>query len=460
MVSRRTLLKVSGIASIASSVGSIASPVAAQQSGSERSSGSAGQNAPKPVEQKRIQLVGYDDLDGKRNAFKMGLQKLDGRWYLYLGHFWNPGFSIVDVTDPKDPVYENFIQVPPNTSSSQIAVANGLLINNLEPAFESHPFYDPSVEPTPGLQIWDISQNPTDPEHLTTYEIPCGGTHRNYYDGGDYAYLTAQPEGYDGHIPLILDISDPENPSEVSRTWWPGQAPDEEVTCPSNQGASLHGPMYPASAEDPETAYLPYGGAGMITGDISDIGDPQLVHQFDNGHFGDTFVGVHTAVQHPDTNVVWTSTETTSQGNAQTWTWVAAIDKSDCESTKVLSVLPHPTPKPGLPYDTYYEKGARFGPHNTHHWKYTDEHYRPDSIIPWTWFSAGLRLYDVSDFRAPKEVGYYVPENPDEFAPGAGAPSELVTSTESVLIDDRGFIYITDKNHGLHILRSDLISAQ
>ena len=47
-----------------------------------------------------------------------------------------------------------------------------------------------------------------------------------------------------------------------------------------------------------------------------------------------------------------------------------------------------------------------------------------------------------------------------EFAPGAGAPSEPVTSTESVLIDDRGFIYITDKNHGLQILRSDLVSAQ
>ncbi len=420
--------------------------------------GSPVAEAPEARERQGVKFVGYSDLDGKRNAFKMGLQERDGRWYLYLGHFWNNGVSIVDVTDPEAPSYENFLPVPPSTSASQIQVADGLLMNNLEPAFPSHPFYEPDVEATTGIQLWDVASDPTDPDRLTTYEIPGGGTHRNHYHGGDHAYLTAEPDGYDGHIPIILDVSDPEEPEEIGRASWPGQAPGESVEHPSDAGADLHGPMYPAAVEAPDTAYLPYGGAGMITADLSNPSDPTLVHQFDNGHFGDTGVGVHTAVPQPGTNVVWVSTETTSEGREQTWTYVAAIDKATDDEETVLGVLPTPTPDPGTPHETYYDKGGRFGPHNTYHWQYTDAYREPGDILPWTWFSAGLRLFDVSDPRAPEEVGYYVPEDPAEHAPGAGAPSEPITSSESVLVDRRGYIYLTDKNHGLHVLESRFLS--
>jgi hypothetical protein len=32
-------------------------------------------------------------------------------------------------------------------------------------------------------------------------------------------------------------------------------------------------------------------------------------------------------------------------------------------------------------------------------------------------------------------------------------PSRLVAQSEDVLVDLRGFIYLSDKNHGIHILR-------
>jgi hypothetical protein len=32
----------------------------------------------------------------------------------------------------------------------------------------------------------------------------------------------------------------------------------------------------------------------------------------------------------------------------------------------------------------------------------------------------------------------------------------LVTQTEDVLVDSRGYVYITDKNHGIFILESTL----
>ncbi len=45
--------------------------------------------------------IGYSDLDG-RGAFKMAIKHVGG-WYLYMGHLWDRGWSIVDVTDPANP---------------------------------------------------------------------------------------------------------------------------------------------------------------------------------------------------------------------------------------------------------------------------------------------------------------------------------------------------------------------
>src|SRR5687768_13435827 len=49
-----------------------------------------------------VWAVGYSDLDG-RPAFKMAIREHRGRWYLYTGHFWHSGWSLIDVTDPSAP---------------------------------------------------------------------------------------------------------------------------------------------------------------------------------------------------------------------------------------------------------------------------------------------------------------------------------------------------------------------
>ena len=70
-----------------------------------------------------------------------------------------------------------------------------------------------------------------------------------------------------------------------------------------------------------------------------------------------------------------------------------------------------------------------------------------------TYFNAGLRVIDVSDPRLPREVASFVP--PDPVKRRGILPRTLVAQTEDVLVDARGFVYVTDKNHGVHILRVD-----
>jgi hypothetical protein len=75
-----------------------------------------------------IEAVGYSNLNDKP-GFKMSIQKVGERWYLYIGMLWNEGWQIVDVTDPADPKVVKEIQGPDNTATDQMEIADGKMQN-------------------------------------------------------------------------------------------------------------------------------------------------------------------------------------------------------------------------------------------------------------------------------------------------------------------------------------------
>ena len=48
-------------------------------------------------------------------------------------------------------------------------------------------------------------------------------------------------------------------------------------------------------------------------------------------------------------------------------------------------------------------------------------------------------------------MGYFLAADPTERR--GVLPRTLVTQSEDVLVDARGYAYLTDKNHGLHVVR-------
>jgi hypothetical protein len=128
------------------------------------------------------------------------------------------------------------------------------------------------------------------------------------------------------------------------------------------------------------------------------------------------------------------------------------VDVSDPTHPWLVSTLPLPVPSPGLPYRSYCDKGGRFGPHNLHLPQGRPELEDRDDIVYLTWFNAGLRVYDISEARAPREIGRFVPADPVQ-RHGPLPATGLVTQSEDVLVDRRGVVYLSDKNQGLHLLR-------
>jgi len=71
------------------------------------------------------------------------------------------------------------------------------------------------------------------------------------------------------------------------------------------------------------------------------------------------------------------------------------------------------------------------------------------TVIPFAWFAQGLRLIDIADPFAPKEVGHFMPDTPK------GADR---ASSNDVTIDERGLIYLVDRIAGIDIIETSVMN--
>lgn len=388
-----------------------------------------------------LELAGYHDLDD-RPGFKLAMQQHEGRWYLYLGHLWWSGWSVLDVTDPTDPQLLKTIPGPEHTWTLQVQAADGLLLTGLERPSPGWGM-DPDSTAATGLYVWDVGDDPTSPRLLTHYQTTGRGTHRNFYAGGRFAYLAASPDGFQGNILVVLDLDDPSSPREVGRFWWPGQWVAGGET--PEHDHYLHGSAYVVG----DTAYLSYGRVGLVVLDVSDPTEPTLKSHLSFGDLG-SFIGCHSAVPY-GRDILVCNSEAIAEGADEQLNYTVTVDISDPVNPRVTGWFPIPKPSAVVAYRTYLDKGGRFGPHNQHQAQ-NQPHLAPnDDTVYLTYFNAGLRRYDISDPAFPIETGWFVPTDPVERR--GPKPASLVTQFEDVLVDARGYVYCTDKNHGLTILR-------
>jgi hypothetical protein len=389
-----------------------------------------------------LEIVGYEDLGG-RAGFKMGLREANGRWPLYLGLLWHRGWAIVDVTDPAAPRLVRVVEGPANTWTIQVQVHGDTLVTSLEKI--DHGWGDdPDAPFDEGVLLWGLA-DADQPELIGTYRTGGNGTHRNFYAGGNLLHLSAMPRGFQGHIYQILDVSDPRRPVEVGRWWLRGQWLERrEGGAP--EGTSLHAPYVSG-----DRAYLAYGAAGLVILDISDPSRPREVSRLPLAPPFNPVIAAHTAVALPGRRLVALNSEAIAEDCDEPLNFAGLVDVSDEEHPHVISMLPVPEPPPGAGYRNFCQHGGRFGPHNLHQGQGNPVLLQDEDVLYLTYFNAGLRVYDIADPRLPREVAWFLP--PDPVVRRGVLPRTLVAQSEDVLVDRRGVIYLTDKNHGLYLLR-------
>jgi hypothetical protein len=387
-----------------------------------------------------IEALGYHDLSGKP-AFKLAMQEVNRRWYLYVAHLWHRGWSVLEVTDPTEPQLCAFVPGPENTWTIQVQVADGKMITALERiapgwgGIDGQPFAE-------GFFIFDVS-HPIEPKRIGHFETGSTGTHRNFYDGGHLVHAAAGAPGFNGKIYRIIDITDPTKPREVGRFSLPEQRQQEPV---NGLKFSCHGPAH----VEGDRAYVSYGDGGGVILDVSDMSAPKMISQL--AFRGITATqGIHTYLPLPRRKITLINDEAIRENGDENLNMAGIADISDERHPRMLSLFPLPEPPPESGLANFYTKGGRFGPHNHHHSNHQACLEDRDDIAYLTYFNAGLRVYDIRDARQPQEIGYFVPADP---VTRIGLkPTRLVAQSEDVLVDGRGLIYLSDKNHGIHILR-------
>lgn len=393
-----------------------------------------------------FEAIGYIGLED-RPGFKMAIHKQQERWFLYTAHFWCSGWSIIEITDPRNPRFVRYIEGPPNTWTLQVQIADGKMITSMEripPGWGG----DGSGQYGEGFYIWSLA-DPENPQRLGHYKTGGKGTHRNYYDGGNTVYATALPNGYDGHILAVVDISDPANPKEVSRWWRKGQ-----WTAGGESGAPEHTLLHGGTYVIGNRAYLPYGGGGFVILDMSDVKAPKLIGDLPFSPPFASRIAVHTAIPLQQRPLVVVNSEAIVEQCDEPLGFAGIVDIRVETKPRLISLFPLPEPPKDYPYKNFCQKPGRFGPHNQHQHQFQSCLYQNENIVFLTYFNAGLRAYDISDERLPKEIGYFLPPDPVKRL-GPLPKTGLVTQSEDVIVDARGNIFVSDKNHGIYALRFD-----
>lgn len=368
-----------------------------------------------------LRRLASHDLDGHGD----GMQVVRHGDALYVGHTGTTGAgtSILDVSDPRRPRMVRQWPAPANSHNHKVQVADGLLLVN----HEKFPYRRPAQGPvSAGVAIYRLT-DPFAPEQIGFWSSTGLGVHRIVWTGGRYAHMSATPEGFRDRIWVVLDLADPANPVEAARWWWPGQALDETPAWPEGERWAAHHALIEA-----DRAYLGFDDGGMVVLDVADMTAPRLLSRTAGWGGGAT----HTCLPLVGRGAVVVTDEQQHDGPWAPERTIRVLDVTG--EPRVRSTVPAPS-------DSFKELPMRFGAHNLH--ENREGSYRSSRLVFATYFSAGVRVYDLADLDRPVEVAHWVGETP---------PGQDVPQANDLWVDESDLVWVTDRiGGGVSVLEPD-----
>jgi hypothetical protein len=403
-----------------------------------------------PLASRNIKFVGHSDMDGHAD----GVQIMVQRGYAYVGHGFSNGITTLDVRDAKHPKVVDFIACPPATRALHIQAHDDLLLAvnapsvwNMQQFKTDKEYFGGSVADrlkgtenqfTPGIRVYDISK-PAKPVEIGFMPIDGIGPHRIWFVGGRYAYASIHFADFTDHILAIIDMADPRKPQVVGRCWLPGmwRGGGETPTWKTGRRYALHHALVAG-----DLAFGCWRDGGMTVMDVADPTKPRIIaHRNTDPPFGG---GAHSPLPLMDRNLLVVSDEPVfvNCSDGLRYMWMYDIR----EPSNPISIATFPQPSDA----DYCAKGGFFGAHNMHE-------NRPSSLqssrlIFATYYNAGVRVFDIENQFQPREIAFYVPQNPTRMMDPRPDRPRVVQSCDC-FVDRDGLMYLTDPNVGLNILQ-------
>jgi len=395
----------------------------------------------------KIAHVSYSDQGGRPD----GVQVMVNRKHVYVGHMFSDGVTILDAADPRNLKPVTFWTAGPGTRTHQLQTAEDLLLlanganivamqsydgmrgyfeNNLVDSITNRKKF------RSGLSIHDISK-PGEMREIAFLEMPGLGVNRVYWAGGRYASVAAHFDGYTDHILAIVDLKNITRPEIVAKWALPGmnRAAGEVPVLPKGKRGALHHMIIAGNM-----GYGAWRDAGFTIHDLSNPAAPKLVAHV---NWSPPFPGgTHTPLPLPGRKLAVVADEANAQACAKGTFHTFVLDVRAPENPVPIATLP-------TPRDRDYCTLGTFGPHNLHE-------NRPGSMqteetIFATYNNAGVRIFDIRDAFAPREIAYWVPPIPSKLIdPRPNIALDAKTADLYVMGD--GLMFVSDWNAGMHVL--------
>jgi len=288
-----------------------------------------------------------------------------------------------------------------------------------------------------GLSIHDISK-PDEMREIAFLEIPGFGINRLWWTGGRYAYLAVHFDGYTDHILAIVDLQNITKPEIVSKWWLPGmhRAGGEPNTLKSGTRVALHHMIVAG-----DIGYGAWRDGGFTIHDLSDKSRPKLLSHL---NWSPPYPGgTHTPLPLPGRKLAVVADEANAEKCAKGLFHTFIIDCRVPENPVPISTLPTPTGR------DYCNTGI-FGPHNLH--ENRPGSFQSEETLFATYNVAGVRVFDIKDQFAPKEIASWIPPTPKKLIDPRPNVS-LAAKSADIYVQQDGLILVSDWNAGLNVLQ-------
>jgi hypothetical protein len=387
-----------------------------------------------------LQLLARHDLGGFGNGGEgMAVQLArDGRRVLWIAHESAPkAVTALDVSDPRRPVLVAQTDLPhARMRSNSLDLAGDLLVV----AYQTS-----AVGLTPaGFEIFDVG-DPAHPRSVAFFDASgphSRGVHHLWFVDGQFVHLASGAPDFTPRNPRddqcyrIVDVRDPTRPTEVGRWWLPGTREGDAEPPPARHprfdtGFRAHNTnVYPRR---PDRAWLGYIDGGAILLDIADLAHPRLLSRWD---YHPPLPGfTHTVLPLFDAGLMIVSDEATAEAGGDWPKLVWVVDIRDETNPVPLSTCPLP------PVEAFAGRGGRYGAHNLHENRPAPGTWVSERYVVGTFFSGGVRVFDVGNPFRPEEVAWCVPPAPPGSRVGA-------VQINDVFVDERQVVYALDRIAG------------
>jgi hypothetical protein len=246
-----------------------------------------------------------------------------------------------------------------------------------------------------------------------------------FTDESPLAFISCTMRGFSDRILVVLDLSRPDRPAVVGRWWLPGMhtAGGEQPAWPAGRRCVCHHPIVRG-----DRAYVGWWDLGMVILDVSEPAQPALVAHLN--WYNEGGGATHTVL--PLGRWLAVADEAIVPAPERPEKRIRLVDAADERHPSVHAVFPLPAAA-----DELRTPGLRFGPHNLH--ENRPGTYRAEDRIVATYYTGGLRAYELDGQGNVRERAWLVP------APPAG---QNACQTNDLLVRPDGLVLFTDRLHG------------